>query len=154
MQQVYWAHRKFSVLNLEKTFTALSIAQIARRTSPDPADLEETQSYISSLISAGELAATLSPSSDPSQGAIVRFLPSPIQTKSEPDLKKDLARQRAELATLLQHVQSEEYRLEISKEYIDQLRKMKKALDGMGEKGGTSKNADALEMDEDVMGDM
>ncbi|KAL9108575.1 MAG: hypothetical protein Q9227_006661 [Pyrenula ochraceoflavens] len=160
IREVYFAHRKFAILNLEKTFTALSISQIASRTSPDPLDLTETEAYISSLISSGELAATLSPSKNPSEGPIVRFLPSQIETKSEADLQNDLAKHKAELATLLQHIESDEHRLEISNQYIDFLKQLRKKAGEIAKEketlSSTSKNglSTGADYEEDVMADM
>lgn len=150
------AFRKFAVLRLGKTFTALSIAEVAKRTSPSPADLNETTTYITSLVASGELNAelTMPVGSDQSSLPVLRFLPSQSSLKAEAQIQKELAAQTVELKTILKHISDNDYRLEISKEYIDVLKKLKKQKDqskGNGLGGGQDATFD---IDEDMMEDM
>ena len=46
VSQVIDAYRKFSILELEKTYSALTVAEIARCTSSDPDDYAETGRYL------------------------------------------------------------------------------------------------------------
>ena len=152
--EVLEAFRKFSVLQLGETFEAISVAEIARRTSPDPNDLSETISYISDLIARGGLSATLSCPNPFTQPQTLRFLPSPNSVKSEDQIHQDLSLQSLELQNLLEMLSENDHRLEISKEYIDTLRRMKKQRDQEGKDGkgnGAGGGATDFDMDEDIM---
>jgi COP9 signalosome complex subunit 3 len=151
--QVYDAFRKFLVQRLANIYAALPLTEVARRTSPDATDMVETASYIASLIASGELKATLTQSPDPSMPATLRFLSSSSVHQSESDLHRDLELQQAELEGILKHLQDSDHRLEISKEYIDKLRNMKKQKEQESKPGGSGGHA-MDEFDEDVMGDL
>lgn len=149
--EVFFAFRKFQVQKLGNTFAALPIAEVARRTSPDPHDLNETTTYITSLIAAGDLNAVLSASQSTGQPNL-RFLATPASTKSEPRIEQSLSHHRAELQSLLRAVSNNDHRLEISKEYIDMLKKLKKAKDA-GVQSDGSRPAAFDDVDEDMMAD-
>jgi COP9 signalosome complex subunit 3 len=152
--QLFNAFRKYAVIRLGKTFTALSIAEVARRTSTDPSDVNGTAEYVTSLISQGELNAELTIPTDGSDG-ILRFLPSAAATKSESQLQQDLAAQTSELRYILKHVSDSDHRQEITKEYITFLQKLKK-LKEQGAKGGAVGVPETQfeDVDEDMMGDI
>ena len=155
--QVFDSFRKFSVLRLGNTFAALSIAEVARRTSPDPTDLNETAAYVTFLITTGQLQAVIthSPSTDPPTLPILRFLPSSSTLKTESQISIDLAMQTAALQKLLKHVGDNDYRLEISKEYVDMLRKLKKQKEQAGKEDGSGfQGATFDDVDEDMMADL
>lgn len=152
------AFRKFAVQRLSRTFTALSIADVAKRTSPNPTDLNETATYISSLISNGDLNADLAMpiGSDQSNLPILRFLPSQSSRKSEGQIQQELAMQTTELRNILKQISDNDYRLEITKEYVDALRKLKKQKDQIkgGGTGASLAEAGFEDIDEDMMEDM
>jgi COP9 signalosome complex subunit 3 len=149
--EVFHAFRKFQVQRLGNTFAALPIVEVAARTSPDPTDISETTAYVTSLIAAGELNATMA-ASPPSQ-ATLRFSPAG-SNKSELQIRQSLAYQTSEMRDLLAAISNNEHRLEISKEYVDMLKKLKKAKEQGGEKGGEQiMFADVTDLDEDMMGD-
>lgn len=147
--ELFHAFRKFQVQKLGNTFAALPISEVAQRTSPDPNDLTETAAYITSLIAAGELNAVMSTSSNSNQ-ATLRFL-TQASTQSEGQISHSLAYQNAELRDLLRAISNNDHRMEISKEYVDMLKKMKKAKD-QGDKDGTKPVA-LDDLDEDMMAD-
>jgi len=149
--EVFYAFRKFQVQKLGNTFAALPIAEVAQRTSPDPNDLTETTTYITSLIAAGDLNALLSASQSTGQPTL-RFLATTASTKTEAQIQHSLAHHRAELQALLEAVSHNDHRLEISKEYVDMLKKMKKAKDAGGNSDG-SKPTGFEDLDEDMMAD-
>jgi COP9 signalosome complex subunit 3 len=120
MVEVYQAFRKFAVLKLGRTFAALPLAEVARRTSPDAANVDETRAYLEMLIASGALRATIT------AGQSLRFLPSASSTKSEAQIESALALQSQELQIVLKHIQDTEHRMEVAKEYIEYLRKLKK----------------------------
>ncbi|OAG38772.1 hypothetical protein AYO21_06967 [Fonsecaea monophora] len=146
--EVFEAFRKFAVQRLSKTFAALSIAEVAKRTSPDPSNLAETKAYIDTLIVTGELSAVVTRSESGTE--ILRFLPTSASVRPEAQVESALVAQTRELQVLLKHVQDTEHRLEISKEYIDFLKKLKKMRDDKGGKGSGRRAADD-DVDEDVM---
>lgn len=152
MVEVYQAFRRFSVLKLGRTFVALSIAEVARRTSPQGSDLNETQAYLQGLITTGALNAVISDGGN--DGPSLRFLSSSKPAKSETEVESALALQTQELQILLKHVQDTEHRMEISKEYIDYLKKLKKVKDEdkKGNPTGSGGRSAAVDdVDEDMM---
>jgi COP9 signalosome complex subunit 3 len=151
--QVYDAFRKFSVLRLANTYAALPLTEVARRTSPDPLDLVETASYITSLIVSGDLKATLTQPQDTSVPATLRFLSSSSVLQTESDLHRGLQIHRAELESILKHLQDSDHRLEISKDYIEKLRSMKRQKE-QEVKAGSSGGQAVADFEEDVMADL
>jgi COP9 signalosome complex subunit 3 len=151
MVEVYQAFRKFAVLKLGRTFIALSIAEVARRTSPDASNVNETKAYLGALISSGALNAVITDGSNGDQA--LRFLPSSTSAKSETAVESALAAQTQDLQVLLRHVQDTEHRLEVSREYIDYLRKLKKVKDEEKKNGrtGAGRPAAVDDVDEDMM---
>ena len=152
--QLFDSFRKYAVIRLGKTFTALSIAEVAKRTSADPSDVNETAAYVTSLISLGELNAELT-ASQVRQMPILRFLPSASMTKSEAQLQQDLAAQTSTLRNILKHISDHDHRLEVSKDYIGFLQKLKKQKDAAAKGGsGIGPEAQFDDIDEDMMGDI
>lgn len=138
-------------MKLQKTHVALHIRDVARRTSPHPADYPETLGYISSLILSGQLNATLVELPENPAAAILRFptasQPGP-QTRTEEQLLEDLRAQTFRLANLNDHVREIDRRLGLSKEYIKSA-KMHKNKDP----GGQSDFHSALPMNDDYIAD-
>lgn len=151
--QVYDAFRKFSVLRLANIYAALPLTEVARRTSPDPLDLVETASYIATLIVSGEVNATLTRAQNPATPATLRFLSSSSVRRTEADLHHDLQTHKAELESILKHLQDRDHRLEISKDYIEKLRVMKRQQEQEAKAGGSGGQAMA-DLEEDVMADL
>ena len=130
IHEVLQAFRKFSVLRLGETFSALPLAEVARRTSPDPSNLLEIEQYVSNLIITGELKASISQDASNNNSFLtLRFLTSSSTTKSEKQLHADLEKQKLKLTALLELISSDDHRLEISREYVEFLQKLKKGKD-------------------------
>lgn len=125
MVEVFQSFRKFAILKLGKTFAALPISEVARRTSPDAANVDETKAYLEAAIATGDVNAVTT-TSDAGSNEMLRFLSAPTTQKSEAQMEAVLASQTGELKVLLSHVQDTEYRIGISREYIDYLKKLKK----------------------------
>lgn len=148
---VFHAFRKFQVQRLGSTFAALPITEVAQRTSPNPNDIVESTAYVTSLIAAGDLNASVADS--PTSQATLRFLPA-AASKTELQIRQSLAYQSAELRQLLAAISNNDHRLEISREYVDMLKKLKKAKDQGGDKMEDQMVFhDAGDVDEDMMGD-
>jgi len=150
--EVFQAFRKFSVCRLGKTFAALSVVEIARRTSPEPSDVEETKAYLEGLMASGELKAVITDSAG-GDGPVLRFLPASASSRSETAVETAFASRTLELRTLLHHVRDTEHRMEISREYVDYLKKLKKARDDEKKSGGTDAGRARVvdDVDEDMM---
>ena len=145
------ARRKFSILRLGETYAALPVAEIAHRLFNG--DSASALSYLQGLIQLGQLSATIS-SSQGGGEASLRFLSDTSTKKSEAQVERDLAERTLELRSLLKHVSDLDHRAEVSKEYINFLRKLKVNRDEDTKKGGGGRKANAPTMDdldEDVM---
>lgn len=72
---------------------------------------------------------------------------------SETEVERALASQTLHLQVLLRHIQDIEHRMETTKEYIDYLKKLKKAKDEDKKisGNGTGRTATADDVDEDMM---
>ena len=151
--QVYDAFRKFSVLGLANIYAALPLTEVARRTSPEPSDLVETASYITTLIVSGDLKATLTRPPDPAVPATLRFSCLSSVPRVETELHRELQLHQAELEIILKHLQDSDHRLEISKEYVDKLRSMKKQKEQEAKAEGSGGQPMA-EFEEEIMADL
>ena len=154
------AFRQFSVLKLGSTFAALTVADVARRTSPDPNDYAGTGDYVIHLISTGVLNATISqPSNDPASW-ILRFSDStsgPL-SHTEEQQHQHLEKQTRKIKLLMEHIHEADRKLSLSKDYIAETKKAKKARlndleGGVDETPWTTQN-DVYEHDEDIMADV
>jgi COP9 signalosome complex subunit 3 len=125
MVEVFQAIRKYAVVKLGKTYSALSVTEVAKRVYTDSDDLSETTAYLQSLIQSGSLNATITLGT--SNNPTLRFLPTTSSAQSESAIELALSTRTQELQSLLSHIQDTEHRLEISKEYVDFLKKLKKA---------------------------
>lgn len=153
------AFRRFSILKLQKTHVALYIRDVAHRTSPNPTDYLETLHYVSSLISSGQLNATLVESPEDPAAAVLRFptasQPGP-QTRTEEKLLEDLRAQTSRIINLNDHVREIDRRLGLSKDYIDSAKKMHKNKDAgpYVDLNSTLPINDDYVADEDMMADL
>lgn len=150
--EVMQAQRKYAVLKMARLFASLPISQVDAHIPTDH-DGTPTQVYLQSLISSGELRATMTPASDGSD-QILRFLPGGSDTRSEAEIEQRLNDRAQQLQAFVKHVNDAEHRMEISKEYVDMLKKLKKNRDDDNKKGpGPKAPAPFDELDEDMMGD-
>lgn len=146
-------------MKLQKTYVALYIRDVARRTSPNPGEYLETLRYVSSLISSGQLNATLEESSQSAETAILHFPtalnPGP-QSRSEEQLLEDLRAQTARIANLNEHVREIDRRLALSKDFIHVVKKTNrmKGADGYTDFSSAAPANDDYVADEDMMADL
>ena len=158
--QVLDASRRFAIIKLGSVFAALSIHEVASRTSPDPSDYAETEAYIMTLISSGQLKATLSnPSSKSSGQSILRFTANeatPTSPAQEAEFQRDLAKQMLRLKDLVAQVQEADKRFEMGKEYIEWKKKTRAKEEELAkvQNGGIDNVTDDMMEDEDMMGDV
>lgn len=158
MLQVLDAFRKFSVLRLERTFAALSIPEVVHRASLEDKTVEETETFVASLIASGELKGTLLQANDPSQPTTLRFTTSTSDTCSETEIRDDLAAQKQRLTKLLGHIQANDHKLELGREYVENLRRDRKRKAAAGKEGAPAATVGIgngeYDLDEDMMGDL
>lgn len=121
--QVVLAYRRFSVQHLQKTYAALSIGEIARKTSPDPNNFPETGSYIQSLIASELLRAEIAKPSDDQQTWIVRF--SGTTRSSAHNFSVPQYSERVKL--LLKNASEADRHVLTSSDYSKEIRKVQKA---------------------------
>lgn len=154
------AFRQFSVLQLGKTFAALTVADVTRRTSPNPNDYADTGDYVIHLISTGVLNATISqPSNDPASW-ILRFSDSasgPL-SRTEEQHHQHLEKQTQRIISLMDHIREVDRKLSLNKDYIAEAKKAKKArlndVEGGMDESPWMTHGDAYEHDEDMMADL
>ena len=158
--QVVKAFRQFSVVQLGKTFAALTVADVARRTSPDPNDYAGTGNYVIHLISIGVLNATIAqPSNDPASW-ILRFSDpgSGPLSPTEEQQYQHLEKQTQKIKLLMEHIREADRKLSLNKDYIADAKKAKKARqnDLQGHEGELPMFSvdDVYEHDEDMMADL
>ncbi|KAL9129144.1 MAG: hypothetical protein Q9217_002319 [Psora testacea] len=160
VRQVINAYRQFSVQRLEKTYAALTIAEVTRRTSDNPNDYAETGQYIVLLISAGQLNATISQLSGDPADWILRFSNAsedgPL-ARTEEQQYDELVRQAEKVKALIAHIKATDRKYGLSKEYIQEVKRVKKTKEaGAALEDGNSWHApgNSLAHDEDMMADL
>ena len=161
VKQVIRAYRRFSVQHLEQTYTALTVGDVSRRTSPDPNNYSNTANYLLRLISMGHLNATISQPSEDPMTWVVHFNRSAngaLRVPSEEQQYNDLRRQTEKISMLMEDVREADRQFGLSKEYITDGRKHKKAKEnGHGDEDaipGLSLHQDNFPQDEDMMEDL
>ena len=144
VQEVYDAFSKFSIQRLGKTFASLPITEVTRRTMSDRSS-QDMITYLQQLISTGELSAVVRESGGVQ---MLNFLPSTSKQKSEGQVEQELVRLSLELQFTAKQLLDNDHRLELSKEYIEYLKKLKKAKSQ--DKSGSGR-APFEDVDEDLM---
>ena len=154
VKQVMGAFRRFSISKMGQAYAALSIEIVANRTSDNPKDYHGTARYIASMISEGQLNATLAPADD-IRRSVLRFPMGP-PARSEGQMNEDLQKQLTRTEVLTSHVREIDRKLGLRKEYIEWAKKAEKNKE-MGPNGEIDPNPfpapDIFGVDdEDVMG--
>ena len=121
---------------------------------------EQVTGFVDSLIRQGLLNAHLEAKDKSGAGAVLRFYLDPTQgplAKTEKQQQQALFEQTQRTNALAEQVKDADYRLSISKEYVEYVKRQKKKKGVVGGAGG----GDAMDMgfedgdlDEDIMGDM
>lgn len=156
--QVLNAFRRFLILKLEKTYAALPISLVAQQTSPQPSNIAETESYLTSLIASGQLNATLLPPVNTMETPVLRFAATSHEgplARSEMQNFQDLQTQTEKFTYLTRHIKDTERRLELSKDYLEWARKNPKSKDtGLGTANLGTMGNNGYGVDEDMLADM
>lgn len=160
--QIISAHRRFAVINVSKTFAAISIPALAQRTSQIPDDVAETENYVASLIADGQLNATLTASPDPNKPSIVRFADFNQKgslVRTEKQRHNELLRHKHRMDILTKHMEGVDRKMELTKEYVEWTRKTRKAKEtgdsGLGDYHGSDvPGAYSYGADDDMLADL
>ena len=149
---------RFSIRNLEKTYSTLLTPQITQRRlfshgrpSDQPitaADNSATEQTILSMMASHELHATLAhPSSSPSEPSVLRFA-STSPTSSEASQLAAVDGQIERLVRLSAQMQQMDRRIGLSREYVSWAQRAKKGKEAAGAASG-----DAMDLEWEEEGD-
>jgi len=137
---------------LSKTFSAIPVSNISKVVG---GTVEELTDYLLKLIEDGSLNAQIEQSTKADVGIVLRFFLDPTQgplAKTEKQQQQALFEQTKRTNVLAEQVKSVDYRLTLTREYVDHLRRQsKKSAAGGGDAMDVSWD-DGLEPDEDIMG--
>ncbi len=145
------------VSRLAKTFSAIPVSNIASNVGGSE---DELTSFLQTLIRDGYLNARLEQHGEAEIGAVLRFYLDPRQgplAKTEKQQHAALLQQTERTNALAGQVKDADYRLSMTKEYVEYVRRQSKKVAASG--GGV---ADAIHVsfddadadDEDMMGDL
>ena len=148
MKQVIGAFRKFSVVNLGKTYAAMRITDVAQRTSSTPTDLSETADYVKALVASGELKASITETGNDPGTWVLRFIEEADEEFSEADKLAEITRAKDKIDTLRARIQEADRKLGLSREYLEYTKKT------ANQKGTNEQMSDDfMTIDEDMMVD-
>ncbi|KAF1949316.1 hypothetical protein CC80DRAFT_429572 [Byssothecium circinans] len=140
------------VSRLSRTFSAIPVSNIATSVG---GNVDDTTAFVETLIRDGFLNARLERNDKPEVGAVLRFSHNPTQgplAKSEKQQQQALLEQTQRTNALAEQVKDADFRLSITKEYAEYVRRQNKKASGG--------SADAMDMggwgdeDEDMMSDL
>ncbi|EGE08867.1 COP9 subunit 3 [Trichophyton equinum CBS 127.97] len=143
--QLSAAYRRFSILKLEKVFSAISIPEIANRVSYECGSAQELEKYIASLIADGQLNARLVQAADPSGPSVLRFGKdnAGMDMSTEAQLSAALLQEKNRIKAMIDNVARIDVRLELGEDYMEGLVK--------AQRRAGAKNRNATTFDEDIM---
>jgi COP9 signalosome complex subunit 3 len=142
-----------SISRLSRTFSAIPVSNIATNMGGSP---EEVMQYLETLIKDGHLNAHLEQSDKPNVGSVLRFFLNPSEgplAKSEKQQQQVLVEQTSRTNALAQQVKDADYRLTLTKEYLENLKRVNKKQSAGGEAMDTAWD-DGMDAEEDIMDDM
>jgi COP9 signalosome complex subunit 3 len=142
-----------SISRLSRTFSAIPVSNIATNMGGSP---EEVMQYLETLIKDGHLNAHLEQSDKPNVGSVLRFFLNPSEgplAKSEKQQQQALVEQTSRTNALAQQVKDADYRLTLTKEYLENLKRVNKKQSAGGEAMDTAWD-DGMDAEEDIMDDM
>ncbi|OAL70825.1 hypothetical protein A7D00_5155 [Trichophyton violaceum] len=139
------AYRRFSILKLERVFSAISIPEIANRVSYECCSAQKLEEYIASLIADGQLNARLVQAVDPSGPSVLRFGKNNtgMDMSAEAQLSASLIKEKNRIKAMIDNVARIDVRLELGEDYMDGLVK--------AQRRAGAKNRNANTFDEDIM---
>ena len=141
------------VSRLSRTFSAIPVSNIANNLGGSH---EEVTQYLETLIKGGHLNARLEQSDKSDTGAVLRFFLDPSQgplAKTEKQQQQALFEQTLRTNILAEQVKDADYRLTLTKEYVENLKRLNKKQGAGGEAMDTAWD-DGIDAEEDIMDDM
>ncbi|OAL01262.1 hypothetical protein IQ06DRAFT_293363 [Phaeosphaeriaceae sp. SRC1lsM3a] len=141
------------VSRLSRTFSAIPVSNIARNLG---GSAEETTQYLETLIKGGYLNARLEQSDKSEGGTVLRFFLDPAQgplAKTEKQQQHALFEQTTRTNILAEQVKDADYRVTLTKEFVDHLKRQNKKQGAGGDAMDTAWD-DGLDAEEDIMVDM
>jgi COP9 signalosome complex subunit 3 len=141
------------VSRLSKTYSAIPVSNIAKQLG---VTTDQLAPYIDTLIKDGHLNARLEETDKSNAGVVLRFYLDPAEgplAKNEKQQQQALFEQTLRTNMLAEQVKDADYRLTLTKEYVDNLKRLNKKQGGYGEPMDTAWD-DGLDAEEDIMVDM
>jgi COP9 signalosome complex subunit 3 len=141
------------VSRLSRTFSAIPVSNIASNLG---GTVEEVALYLETLIKGGYLNARLEQSDKSNAGTVLRFFLDPAQgplAKTEKQQQQALFEQTLRTNMLAEQVKDADYRLTLTKEYIENLKRLNKKQGAAGDAMDTAWD-DGLDAEEDMMTDL
>lgn len=138
------------VSRLSRTFSAIPVSNIARNLGGSTEDVAQ---YLETLIKGGYLNASLEQSDKANAGTVLRFFLDPAQgplAKTEKQQQQALFEQTLRTNILAEQVKDADYRLTLTKEYVENLKRQNKKQGAGGDAMDTAWD-DGIEADEDIM---
>ncbi|OCK79465.1 hypothetical protein K432DRAFT_330100 [Lepidopterella palustris CBS 459.81] len=144
------------VSKLQRTFSAIPITTVAQMLVQPP---EVTEKYLNSLISGGYLNASIEHVTSPNELVVLRFYQSISEGplgKSEKQQHQELVEQTRQTIILADQAKAADYRLSLTKEYLEHLRRQsKKAATNLASGEAMDVSWDEnVETEEDMMADL
>ncbi|KAL1644300.1 hypothetical protein SLS61_008903 [Didymella pomorum] len=140
------------ILRLSKTYSAIPVSNIAEKVG---GSADEAAQYLESLITRGQLNARLEQTNKPETGIVLRFYLDPTQgplAKTEKQQQQALFEQTLRTNALADQVKDADYRLTLTKEFIENLKRQQKRQGPSGDAMDTAWD-DGVE-EEDIMNDL
>ncbi|KAF1979970.1 hypothetical protein BU23DRAFT_549136 [Bimuria novae-zelandiae CBS 107.79] len=152
VEQLVQHQNRAYLTRLSRTFSAIPVSNIANNVG---SSVEQVATFVDSLIQQGLLNARLD---DSAAGAVLRFYLDPTQgplAQTEKQQQQALFEQTQRTKALAEQVKDADYRLSITREYVEWVKRQKKK-NSAGGGGGDPMDVtfDDGDMDEDIMSDM
>jgi COP9 signalosome complex subunit 3 len=144
---------RWYVSRLSKTFSAIPVSNIANSLG---GSADEVAQYLDTLIKGGYLNAQLEQGAKSSAGTVLRFFLDPSQgplAKTEKQQQQALFEQTVRTNTLAEQVKDADYRLTLTKEFIENQKRQNKKQGAGGDAMDTAWD-DGLDVEEDMMIDL
>jgi COP9 signalosome complex subunit 3 len=141
------------VSRLSRTFSAIPVSNIANNLG---GSADEVTRYLETLIKGGYLNAQLEQGDKSKVGTVLRFFLDPSQgplAKTEKQQQQALFEQTLRTNLLAEQVKDADYRLTLTKEFIENVKRQNKKQGAGGDAMDTAWD-DGLDAEEDIMVDM
>jgi COP9 signalosome complex subunit 3 len=156
--QVLRAFERHSVLKLGSTFAAVTMTDIPPHSFLSAKTSNELERYVMSLVVRQNISATLLQPANIWNPTMLRFRTATVDPSSswETSIRDHLFTERQKIKNLNNSIQGSDIRLEVSREYLDYLRKNQKRRENNSKDGvALAKVGEQdVDVDEDMMSDL